>query len=461
MQTFNLKDFGALGDGKTLDTAAFAAAVKATHANGGGKLIIPAGHYLTGTVKLTSNIELHLASGAVIEGSGNPDDYFNDTSLLYDQESFYLFWGQEVKNVTFSGSGKIFGNGKMFWETTLFVNSGSSGPKPDDCISYDVYQPKLRRPRGVIYFSDSENIVIQDITIVDAPAYTVWCIGCKNIKITGLKVNNDRRGPNADVLDIDCCCEVSITDCDLNAGDDCIALKSDLNRTGTTLPCENIEVKNCRFSSATCAIRIGYEGDAPIRNCLFKDIEITDTRHGIDILSVNPELNFPVIKHGTPIDNIRFENIKMRNVGQAFFVWAGKLNLQNDDYTGHIRNLEFFNIDAECVASSWIGSQDDTRISDLSFNNIKLKVDLSRDYAPTENIYAVPSLWGGNFIAGGLALRHITGLVMQNVEISVNNSCWPDCYWSGVKDFIFDKKHLPINGENTNCDDSCEIGEKR
>ena len=120
--------------------------------------------------------------------------------------------------------------------------------------------------------------------------------------------------------------------------------------------CENIIVENCRLSSSTCAIRIGYEGDAPIRNLSFKNLEIVDSRHGIDILSIVP-ISKLRIDHGTPMDHFQFEDIRMTNVGQAFFLWAGN-EPPRKGYNGHMRNFVFKNI----TVRLWRAVSSETRL---------------------------------------------------------------------------------------------------
>ena len=124
-------------------------------------------------------------------------------------------------------------------------------------------------------------------------------------------------------FDIDCSCNVVISDCNIKSGDDCIALKSDIKRLGENKECKNIVVNNCILCSSTCAIRVGYEGDGVIKNCTFSNLVIYDTGKGIDIISILPDLAIPFteISLGAKISNLMFSNIVMENVKQAIYIW--------------------------------------------------------------------------------------------------------------------------------------------
>lgn len=410
---FNLADFGAKGDGITLNTNAFAAAMNAVRNAGGGTLLIPPGRWKTGTVALVSDLTLVIARGAAVIGSESPDDYRHDATIRYHRESFYLFEGIGVANVEITGGGAILGNGPAFWEDEFFRDWNREGKHglPYPCLR----RPKARRPHAVIYFSDSNRLRIGNLAIFDAPTYTIWLVGCEDAVIEGLTVRNDRHGPNTDVLDLDCSRRVRISNCDFSAGDDCIALKSDPNRTGTGFACENITVSNCVLSSVTCAVRIGYEGDAPIRDCVFSNLTIHDTRMGLDILSIRPHIDTMHIKRGTPIDRIIFNGITMRNVLQPFFIWAGN-ELPESGYAGHIRDLLFRDIYADATAGSFIGANIPGAIADITFEQVVLRRrDAHPELPPDGDVF--PSHWGGARNSGALLrVEHAERLALRHFQ---------------------------------------------
>lgn len=412
----SVRDFNACGDGKTLDTAAVQKAID-YGAERGEKVVLPSGVYRCGTLFLRSNLHLELAEGAVLKGSGDIADYIRDTRVNARTLRFYFLWGKNIENVRISGTGTIDGSGRSFWEDIYFSGRVDDGTISCDPQEYDVLKPKSARP-CVIYCENCRNLEFTGFTIVNSPSYTVWCLGCSKGVIEKLTVRNPRNGPNTDVMDIDCSQDFIIRKCDLAAGDDCIALKSDVSRLGRYAACEKITVEDCRLESATCAIRIGYEGDGPIRNCVFRDLEIINTRQGIDILSVAPGKGPSTeIITGTPVNNIRFENITMRNTAIAIFIWAGNLE-GTTTYAAAIHDLTFRNIDAETLDGSYIGSRSGSLIRNLRFENFKMTV--ARELHEETNADFLPSHWGGRDFGAALWLRGVDDVAFdRDSEINV------------------------------------------
>lgn len=409
-----LSDFGAVGDGIFMNTEVFRNAIVASR---GGILIVPKGIFRTGTVRLESHLTLELEEGAVIVGSENIDDYQPDSMDRYAQGR-YLFEAFGSEDITVCGPGIVDGAGSTFWEKK-FINSGTETPPVNPVLVYDVRKPKVMRPAAMFYFSECSAIRIEGIKLRSAAAYTVWCVGCDGVCLRDITVRNSLDGPNTDVFDIDCSSNVRIERCDLCAGDDCIAIKSDPYRTGTKRITENIVVSDCQLSSVTCAIRIGYEGDAPIRNCLFENIRIANSGHGIDILSIVPKVRSGYqlkVERGTPMDNLVFDRIEMINVRQAIFVWAGH---QQGKYSAYIRNLVFSNIRAEALASGFIGCMEkDYALSNIIFENVELRIrDSGHRFSPVLETF--PSCWGGWCDSGAvLYLKHVRNISMKNMCFS-------------------------------------------
>ncbi len=419
----NVLDFGARGDGRTLNTGAIARALAALAAAGGGELHFPAGDYLAGGIELIDKLTIVLERGAVLRASPDIADHYRDPAVGDNWLAHYFLYGIDRQEVAITGEGTLDGSGAAFWEKEYYSgDTDETLAANQPVINYNVYKPRPLRP-VTVYLAGCSDIRISGITVKNAAAYTLWLVDCRRASIDGVTIRNPRNGPNTDAIDIDCSQQVRIANCDIEAGDDCIALKSDPNRLGRFRPCSRIVVSNCIFSCATCAIRIGYEGDAPIQDVIFSDLVIYDSRHGIDILSITP-VSALKIEHGTPIENIRFQNIVMRNVGQAFFIWAGN-ETPRKDYAGYIRNLSFSGMSIESVATSYIGSDIPGAISDLRFHDITMHVADLPEVPATENPEsAAPSHWGGHWKSGGLRLRGIAMPEMENVRITCDQ---PGC----------------------------------
>ncbi len=435
-ECFNVLDYGAIGDGVALDSVAIQATIERA-AEVCGTVYFPMGTYRCGSLILRNNLTMHFSSGAKVLASGNPADYREDTSIPESSGlRGYLFDGDSVENVVFEGSGLIDGNGYAFWE---------ENPSPTS----KVLRKKKWRP-ALFYLKNCSHILIRDIRIANAPAYTIWLLGCENARIEGVTIRNPRNGPNTDALDIDCCRNVMISNCNIDAGDDCIALKSDASRAGHKQPCENIVVTNCVLSSLTCGIRIGYEADEPIRDCAFSNLVIYNSRKGIDMLSVQPDCPFTAIKKGTPIDQIVFSNIVMRNVQRAIHIYAGNVADGAGTYDAAITNVSFSNIQATTCGASCIACTDGKYISNLLLRDITIRqqmADLDEDLSKPREMPI--SCWGHGYLPWSLILRKIKGIKLENVSISRDfegaekGGC---IQWADVDDFSIDGQKKAASG---------------
>ncbi|MBO4618914.1 MAG: hypothetical protein J5654_02275 [Victivallales bacterium] len=419
MLRISVKDFGAIGDGQVLETAMLQRAINALAADG-GELVFPAGTYLSGALRLIDNLTIRLEKGAVLQASPDIAEHFHDARCQTDWLCHYFLYGKGIKNFRLMGEGVVDGSGAAYWEKEYLCGLPLGGlPSELPIIHYNVLKPRAKRP-VLLYLENCSKIVLENVVLRNAACYTVWCVGCQEVSIRAVTIRNPRHGPNTDALDIDCCQKVEIDGCDIESGDDCIALKSDYHRCGRLHPCEKIHVEKCRLSSATCAIRVGYEGDAPIRNATFERLEMVDCRHGIDILSIVPVCPLK-IDRGTPVDNLKFSRITMRNVGQAFFVWAG-CEAPRTGYCGHIREVEFSDMTIEAVASSFVGSEAPGAISGVRFKNVTMHVANLPEIPPTTDFTRMPSHWGDWWKSGGIRLYQVCGIKLEQCAISCDQS---------------------------------------
>ncbi len=398
-QIFNVMQYGAAGRKKTKDTLSIQKAIDEANRTGGGTVYFPPGNYLSGTLFLKSNVTLYFEAGATLWGSPKKEDYHGVSTKGPDLGDGYLLYGRNLENVTIEGRGAIDGQGRTFWTNQM--------------LSPVVFKPKDYRPRALMYVVDSRNILVKDVIIRNSPCYTVWLLGCEQINIRGITLVNPRKGPNTDGLDIDCCRNVRISDCHIDCGDDCIAIKSDAVRLGYKHPCENITVTNCTLSSTACGVRIGYEGDAPIKNCVFNNLTMVNTDIGIDIVSILPA-KAPNIRKGVELEGIIFSNIVMEEVNRAIYLWLG--NEGRGKFTGRMENILISNVIAKAKNSSYIGGIAENPLHGVELNNIKLMMQEKIEPAPI----TPPGVWGGEKTPCGLYCRYVNDLKLNNLRVE-----WP------------------------------------
>lgn len=324
---YNIVDFGAVGDGRTMNRSIIQRVVEKCAEDGGGVIYIPAGRYLTGTVRLYSNIHILLGGGAVLLGSTDlAADFeqdeeieyplYQDTSHSYFQRS--LFWAENCNNITFSGLGVI--DMQSAWESTDYRHNNRRGAK-------------------VIALKACNNIVIQDITIRNATDLSIYLAGCECVRVRGISVES-----HIDGISPDCCNQVVISDSILKCGDDAIVIKSSYT-LNERRDCENIVVTGCVVSSRCNGIKIGTETNGSFRNITITGCSIYNTRFaGIALESVD----------GGVIDGVTVIGITMQNVDTPLFIFLGdRCRDPEQVIAGKIRNITLGDITATGPYVPW------------------------------------------------------------------------------------------------------------
>ena len=257
---YNIKDFGARGDGQTNDAAAIQKAIDACAAAGGGKVIVPAGYtFLAGPFDLKSNVEFYVEVNARV--LANPDEKVYVKSAFRENKGEGTIWigGENLQNITVCGGGTIDGNGTSFMGKEL---EDSYALKP-----FHIVDP---RPH-LLTIVGGKNIRIRDLTIRNSAYWTIHLIGCNDVAIDNITLLNSLKVRNSDGIDLDHSKNVRISNCYIESGDDCICLKNrrEYQEFGV---CENIAVSNCTMTSRSCAIKIGSENMDSIRHVVFNNL---------------------------------------------------------------------------------------------------------------------------------------------------------------------------------------------
>jgi polygalacturonase len=301
--TFNLSDFGAIGDGKTYNTDAFARAIFAIQQSGGGRLIVGPGVYLTLPITLTSHMDLHLESGAIIQfpadftAYGLPDPAhmkspdikkLREEDIVVMAEHIQPFVGGEgLSDIAVTGSGMIDGAGQMWWDYSDRAGRKGKG------------RPWYPRPK-LIVFRKCRRILLQDVTLRNSPMYNFAPTQCSDVRVENISTQEPVDSPNTDGIDPTACENVLIKDCHLEDGDDAVAVKAIGGK------CSNILVENC-----TCrhghGISIGSETFGGIENVLVRNCTFDQSKWCIRIKSARDR--------GNLIGGFTFDHITMTNVG--------------------------------------------------------------------------------------------------------------------------------------------------
>ncbi|KAA6349079.1 Exo-poly-alpha-D-galacturonosidase [termite gut metagenome] len=301
---YPINDFGAVADSSVLSTQAIQAAIDACSTNGGGQVVIPAGCYKTGSLILKNNVELRIESGAVLLGSRDLNDYIKlqpvFVSLRTQTPTIQLIYAENAENISITGGGTIDGQGSNFKKLTW-----------DD---EGITRPHLLR------FITCNNIVVKDVTLKNSGCWMQHYLACENLQITGVRIFN-RNNYNNDALDIDGCCNVTVSGLIADSDDDGITLKSTSPKS-----CENISITNCVISSRCNAIKLGTETNGGFRNiqisaCVIKPSKLTvpsffGRERGTSAIALE-------IVDGGTMENISVSNMVVDGTESPIFIRLG------------------------------------------------------------------------------------------------------------------------------------------
>jgi polygalacturonase len=260
---YNVRDFGAAGDGATKDTVAIQKAIDAAASAGGGEVIVTSGTYVAGSIELKSGVTLDLAAGAAICGSADIADYPLVTARwegLEHQCHQALIFANDAANIRITGSGSILGNGEV---------------------------GKLRNPRGptLIEPTNCKAVAMSGVTLGNMSMWTLHPTYCQDVTIS--HITFDSHGGNSDGVDPDSCQRVAIKDCTFTSGDDDIAVKSGKGQEGVAIgkPCDTIVVMNCNFLTGHAGIALGSELSGGIRHVMIEHCKFNKVAEAIYLKS--------------------------------------------------------------------------------------------------------------------------------------------------------------------------------
>ena len=428
---YNVRDHGASGDGETLDTKAIQQAIDACAEAGGGTVYFPAGTFLSGTLYLKSDVNLHFDSGSMLLGSTNLDDYPVTVQDLRSYTDNYtdksLIFAEKVQNISITGRGTLDGQGAVF-----------SGP-------YKV------RPY-MIRVIESENITVKDVTIQNSPMWVQHYLGCENVNIDGITVHS-KMNRNNDGIDIDSCEKVRIANCEIWSGDDAIVLKATTYRK-----CRDVTVTNCVLSTDCNAFKLGTESSGGFENIVLDNCTMYDVGlSGIALEEVD----------GAVFDRVSISNVNMVNVDNAIFIRLGnrarppEAKRTSEGFTipegvekpgvGSLRNVMISNIQAtvrDGVGCSITGLAGHLA-ENITLENIRIsfpgggtREEARRDIPEVPEHYPEYTMFG-TLSAYGFFCRHARNVKFHHVQVDLRDADARPAY---VFDDVSDLELTGIDG---------------
>lgn len=400
---FDVTDYGVLGDGVSNNTRKFNALLEKCKETG-GVVVIPPGRYVTGSIRLYSNTTLYLASGAVLLGSGQKEDF----PVLEREDLGYvsrcgLIYALEAENITICGSGQIDARGWFWWE-----------------------DPKQPRPNCIAPILCSR-VRIRDIRIVNSPNWTIHPLCCTDVVIHGISIKNPYDSPNTDGINPNACSNVRISDCCIDVGDDCVTLKAGTEHTplAKSRACEAITITNCTMLHGHGGVVIGSEMSGGVRNVTISNCVFQNTDRGIRIKTRR--------RRGGMVEDVLVNNIMMDQVLVPFCINAyyccGKT--EDEEYlfsrekqpvkedTPVIRNIRLTNVTARNVKLSamYILGLPEVPVSGLRLHDIDISMQNDEGFC-WQPVFANPPV---NTCMEGIYAENIKDCSFDRVTVRNQN----------------------------------------
>ena len=365
---YDVRNYGAVGDGKTLNTAAIQKAIDDCASKNGGTVLLEDGTYMTGSIVLRSNVNLHIEQNSVLLGSPNCGYYPEKQNLkhvisenLPRTRNASMIFAEECENISITGMGTIDCNG------TRVVRE-----KQGEWTGWRFERIDAPTPPRVVFFAGCRNIKIEDITMLNQPSgWSYWIHDCDYVVFDKCKILAEVRYPNNDGIHINSSRNVTVSNCDIVTGDDCIVVRANNRSLAENKVCEKVTVTNCNLTSYSGGIRIGWISDGVIKNCTFSNLVMTDTVIGISIVlpdfSKVPDRG----REDTLIENLLFNNIVMDKIyGRPIKIYIGQTDGTRCEA---IRNIYFSKVVASGLEFPYLCGRKDNKIRNIYFNDCRFE----------------------------------------------------------------------------------------
>ena len=418
----HILEMGAAGDGRTNDAGVIQQAIDSCALQGGGRVILDGGHvYCSGSIVLKSRVELVIEAGAVLKASENLADYqyiseqarngkdhlvevptFEDCSYDGRPRQFFIY-AKDEDHVRISGSGTIDGSEHIYY-----------GEQREDQIDGAFY-PRI----PLILMEHCTHLTICDVTIQRSGFWTTHLVGCEEVEIRDVRILNNRKMANCDGIDPDHCKHVRITNCHIEAADDCIVLKT-TEANAQYGACEDILISGCTLESTSAAIKIGTESVNDFRDIVITGCSIRDSNRGI---------SFQLRDQGN-IEHVIISDCTIRT-RQASSCWWGcgepiniaSVNRKEDVPSGAIRDVTISNVRCIGEGSVYIAGKAEKPLEGLYLSNVKVELTKTSQYPITG--YDFRPTCGEDFEHGkisGIFLRNCKDAVAQHIDVRIDPS---------------------------------------
>jgi alpha-L-rhamnosidase len=356
---------GAVGDGKTVNTAAIQKGVDELATNGGGTLVIPKGEFLSGAIFLKRGVNLNLEKGAVLKGSTNIEDYPEMETRI---EGHFLVWipalvnGSRVDHLRITGEGTIAGGGKPYWDEFWKARVANK----------DVTNLAVKRPRN-IFIQDSKDVRVSGISLRESGFWNLHLFRCTDVVVNKVDIRAPVHSPSTDGIDVDSCQNVEIQDCYISVDDDNIAIKGNKGTSAledkTIPPGEHIRISDCSFGLGNAALTLGSEATL-VRDVIIENCKLTGTNKNCVLkLKLRPDTE----QH---YENITARNITVDNPTAQLVViqsWRQFFDLEGKPAPSqYVTNVTLENITGTLLDFGRVEGPEKCTVQNVTFKDINI-----------------------------------------------------------------------------------------
>jgi polygalacturonase len=384
---FRVTDFGAVGDGTTKNTAAFAAAIATCSRSGGGHVIVPAGTFLTGAIHLRSGVDLHVSGGATILFSQDPNDYLPVVFTrwqgieLMNYSPFVYCYGQRDVAVTGQGTlnGQADDNHWWNWKNLETADFDTLETMADDNVpvSQRVFGAGHYLPPQMVQPFLTDGVLLEGVTVINSPFWHLNPNLCQNVTVDGLTISSP--GPNTDGCDPESCDGVVVRNVTYDTGDDCMAIKSGRDADGrrVNVPCQNLVIENCDFANGHGGITIGSEMTGGVQNVYARDLTMNSAN-----LQAGHRIKTNTLRGGYVL-NTNVYRVTAGTVGGPLLLIQGNYDGQTGDFPPDVTNINLVDWTVDTCEGIWsiVGASATDPVGTATLENIAITTSTAANSA--------------------------------------------------------------------------------